>query len=192
MVDRAPVAGLLLEQQLLAALDEEVRDVEDADRELLLEERDQRPGARRVVGVLALQVLGQQLHETHLRGQEARRRELRDEAAAGMAAQEKIRLQVRAGRRCAGPSARARPPGPPSTRGPVVLGNAATPARCRTTQRSRSAGVAERDERRQGASQVGAVEAIVRQTGALRVGVMRVAGGSPGTDRGGRRSLARR
>ena len=66
MVDGAAVAGLLLEEQVLPAFDEEIGDVQDADRELLLEEPAERACPWRVVGVLAHQVVGQELHEVHL------------------------------------------------------------------------------------------------------------------------------
>ena len=66
VVDGAAVAGLLLEEQILPSLDEEVGDVQDADRELLLEEPAEGPGPGRVVGVLAHQVVGQELDEVHL------------------------------------------------------------------------------------------------------------------------------
>jgi hypothetical protein len=68
--------------------------VQDADRELLLEQRHQRAGAGGVVGVLALQVLGEQLDEAHLGRQETGGGELRDEAAPGMPAQEQVGLEV--------------------------------------------------------------------------------------------------
>ena len=122
MVDCAAEARFLLEQQLLASLDEEVGDVQDPDRELLLEELEQGLCSRRIVGVLALQVLGQELDETHLASQEPRRGELRDEAPPGVAAEKKIRLEIRRVREVACPAIQ----GDLLVRldaGPVVLGN---------------------------------------------------------------------
>src|SRR5581483_741459 len=59
------------------------------------EELEEGLAAVAVVGVLPAQLLGEQLGEAHLDGEEAGRRELRDEAAARVAAQELPRVRVR-------------------------------------------------------------------------------------------------
>ena len=105
-VDGAPVARLLLEQLLavggllaaelvLARLHEEVGDVEHALLELLREELAEPVRLRRIVGELALDVLGEQLREADLRGQEAGGGEARDEALAGVAGEHDVGLDVR-------------------------------------------------------------------------------------------------
>src|SRR2546425_8627000 len=89
-VDGAPVARLLLEQLLavggllaaqlvLACLDEEVGDVEDALLELLREELAELVRLRRIVRELALDVLDEELGEADLRRQEAGGREARED-----------------------------------------------------------------------------------------------------------------
>src|SRR6266403_3199294 len=93
-VDRPPVRRLLLAQLLLARLDEEIRDVEDALVTLLLEEREQLGAVRPVAGVAGAQVLGEDLEHLDLPGQEARCGKLRDEAAAGVAAEIDVRIAV--------------------------------------------------------------------------------------------------
>src|SRR5262249_21355001 len=92
--DVLAVRGLLLAELLLTGLHEEVGDVEDALLELLAEEMEEAVGVRRVGCELALQVLGEQLAEAHLDREEARRRKARDEAAAGVPAEDHIGLHV--------------------------------------------------------------------------------------------------
>jgi hypothetical protein len=94
MVDRAPIAGFLVEQELLAPLDEEVGDVEDPDLDLLDEQRGEARVALGVVHVQAPELRVEELGEPHLGRDEAGRRELADEAVARMAAQEDVRLEV--------------------------------------------------------------------------------------------------
>src|SRR2546425_7639190 len=105
-VDGAPVARLLLEQLLavggllaaelvLARLDEEVGDVEHTLLDLLCEELAEPVRLRRIVSELALDVLGEELREADLRGQEAGGGEARDEALAGVAGEHDVGLDVR-------------------------------------------------------------------------------------------------
>jgi hypothetical protein len=56
VVDRAAVARFLLAEELLAAFDEEVGDVEDADLQLLDEEGDEACAVQRIRGVGALEL----------------------------------------------------------------------------------------------------------------------------------------
>ena len=83
-VDRTAIGRFLLEELLLAGLDEEVRDVEHACLELLSEEGKQLGRSLRVAGVLAAEVLGEAVDEAHLGRQEARGRKAADEAPAGV------------------------------------------------------------------------------------------------------------
>ena len=68
--------------------------MEDALVALLLEEREQLRAVRAVAGVAAAQVLGEDLEHLDLPGEEARRGELRDEAAARVAAEIDVRIAV--------------------------------------------------------------------------------------------------
>ena len=104
VIDRAPVGRLLLEELLLACLDEEVRDVEHPGLEFLPEEREQVGHPLRLAGVLASQVLGEVIDEPHLRRQEPRGRKPTDEAAAGVGAKEEVGLDVGRIRDVPGPS----------------------------------------------------------------------------------------
>src|SRR2546425_12363894 len=126
-VDGAPVARLLLEQLLavggllaaelvLARLHEEVGDVEHTLLELLREELAEPVRLRRIVGELALDVLGEQLREADLRGQEAGGGEARDEALAGVAGGEEAGRGGDRGRGGARAAGRGRPPAPPGPR----------------------------------------------------------------------------
>jgi hypothetical protein len=71
---------------------------------LLLEHGGEAPKQVGIGGVLPLHVLDQELHEAHLCGQEAGRGELRNEAAAGMGAEEQIGVDVVRIRDVAGPA----------------------------------------------------------------------------------------
>jgi hypothetical protein len=94
VVDRAAVARFLLAEELLAAFDEEVGDVEDTDLQLLDEEGDEAGAVQRIRGMGALELGSEKLHEPHLRREKARRRKLRDDPVPRMRAQEAVGLDI--------------------------------------------------------------------------------------------------